>query len=476
MTAVPGRFKDSHAVVIGSSLAGLLTAAVLARHLDRVTIIERDRVPEDATWRRGVPQARHAHNLMTAGHDAMEQLFPGVREELLQAGMVKVRMPEDMLLLTAGGWMPRFHTDLAMLTSSRPLIDSVISRRVKALPQITLIDESEAVGLITGPDRKRVLGVRVRRKSPSGVGGWDRPEDLAADLVVDAAGRNSRLLEWLQALGYGEPAQSVVDAQTAYSTCVFEPPPGHSADWNCILLQYSPQNPRQGILNPIEDGRWMVSLAALGGDRPPIDPEGFLRFCLRLRSPVLYEALRDAQPVTSIHRSGRTENRRRHFERMPRWPERLVAIGDVCGAMNPSYGQGMSVSARSALSLDTLLTGARSLDDLGARFRRHAAKRIDLAWSIAATADLAYPGAVDKVSRTARMQLGYLYRVINAAPTSIAASQALLDINQMVASDKAVTRPRVLLAALRSPRKTSNRDYGPPPQLPHRRTPVLEGR
>jgi 2-polyprenyl-6-methoxyphenol hydroxylase-like FAD-dependent oxidoreductase len=467
VTAVSGRYKDnSHAVVIGGSLAGLLTAAVLARHLDRVTVIERDRFPGEAAWRRGVPQARHAHNLMTAGHDAMERLFPGVRQELYAAGMVKVRMPEDMLLLTAGGWMPRFHTDLAMLTGSRPVIDSVILRRVKALPQVTFLEETETVGLITGPDHKRVLGVRVRRKSPSGTTGWDRPEDLTADLVVDAAGRNSRLPEWLVALGYGETSQSVVDAQTAYSTCVFEPPAGHSADWNCVLLQYSPSNPRQGILNPIEDGRWMVSLAALGGDKPPIDPEGFLRFALRLRSPVLYEVLRDAQPVTPIHRSGRTENRRRHFERLPRWPERLVAVGDVAGALNPSYGQGMSVSARSALALDSLLTSARSLDDVGSRFRRRVAKCIDLAWSIAATADLAYPGAAPTVGRGARMQLGYLYRVINAAPTSVAASRALLDINQMVASPQAVTRPRVLLAALRAPRRAGTVTWGPPPQLP----------
>jgi 2-polyprenyl-6-methoxyphenol hydroxylase-like FAD-dependent oxidoreductase len=452
-------------VIVGGSLAGLLTAAVLARHLDRVTVIERDRLPEGAAWRRGVPQARHAHNLMTAGHEAMERLFPGIREELLQAGAVRVRMPEDMLLLTAGGWMPRFHTELAMMTSSRPLIDSVVLRRVKALRQVSFLDETEAVGLLTGPDRQRVLGLRIRRKSPAGANGWGLPEDLPADLVVDAAGRNSRLPEWLAELGYGEPAQSVVDAQTSYSTCVFEPPAGHSADWNCILLQYSPQNPRQGILNPIEDGRWMVSLAALGGDRPPADIEGFLAFSRQLRSPVLYEVLRNAEPVTPIHRSGRTENRRRHFEKMSRWPERLVVLGDCAGALNPSYGQGMSVAARSALALDGMLESAQSLDGLGSRFRRRVAKCIDLAWSIAATADMAYPWAVARVAMAARARLAYLYRVIDASPYSQAATQALLDINQMVATPQAVARPRVLLAALRGPRVKGGA-VGDPPELP----------
>lgn len=33
---------NSHAIVIGSSISGLLTARVLAKHYDQVTIVERD--------------------------------------------------------------------------------------------------------------------------------------------------------------------------------------------------------------------------------------------------------------------------------------------------------------------------------------------------------------------------------------------------------------------------------------------------
>ncbi|MEO5876344.1 MAG: FAD-dependent monooxygenase [Streptosporangiaceae bacterium] len=458
------------AVVLGASLAGLLTAAVLAQRLDRVTIIERDRLPTGPAWRRGVPQARHAHNLMTAGHAAMEELFPGIRDELLQAGMVKVRMPQDILLLTAGGWMPRFETDLAMFTSSRTVIDSVVLKRVRALPNVTIIDEAEAVGLLTSPDNQRVLGARVRRKTAGGE--WGLPEALTADLLVDAAGRNSHAPEWLEALGCGPTPESVVDAKTSYSTCVFEPPAGHSADWNCILLQYSPDNPRQGILNPIEDGRWMVSLAALGDSRPPHDIEGYLQFARTLRSPILHEVLSNATPVSPIHSSGRTENRRRHYERLSRWPDRLVVLGDAAGALNPSYGQGMSVAARSALALGQALDSAGTLDGVGAGFRKKVARCIDLAWAIAATADLAYPWAASKVGVGPRMQLKYLYRVIAASPHSRAASQALLDINQMVASPQAIARPRVLAAALRG----SRRPFDPrdaPPALPGRATPAI---
>jgi 2-polyprenyl-6-methoxyphenol hydroxylase-like FAD-dependent oxidoreductase len=469
MATLQGRLPGAdHAVVLGASLAGMLTAAVLARHFAEVTIIERDKLPAGPEWRRGVPQARHAHNLMTAGHDAMESLFPGIRDELVQAGMVRVRMPQDMLLLTAGGWMPRFPTELAMLTSSRDVIDWVVRSRLAALPRVRIVEEAEVVDLRTEDEGARVTGVRLRRKDAGAAQGWSTPEDLRADFVVDTTGRNTRTPDWLDALGYGRPAESVVDAQTTYATCVFEPPAGHSADWNCILLQYAPEAPRQGILNPIEQGRWMVSLATLGDKRPPADIESFLDYARTLRSPVLYEVLRDAEPVTPIYRSGRTENRRRHYERLRRWPDRFVVLGDAAGALNPSYGQGMSVAARSALALDTALSKARGLDGLGAKLRRHVAKAIDLAWSIAATADLAYPWAADHVALPVRMQLAFLYRVIGAVPTSRAASRALLDINQMVSGPQAMGRPAVLAAALTGAlgtRRRAGADPGPPPAL-----------
>ncbi|GLW66947.1 hypothetical protein Arub01_51910 [Actinomadura rubrobrunea] len=437
------------AVVLGAGLGGMLAAAALARHMDRVLIVERDRLPAGAEWRRGVPQARHAHNLMTAGHTAMDRLLPGLRRDLEAAGMVKVGMPRDMLLLTAGGWMPRFPTPLFMMTGSRALIDQVVRDRLRADPRIRFLEQTEAVGLVTeGPDATVVRGVRVR-----GSGTRDGVRELSADFVVDATGRTSRAPEWLRALGCQPPPESVVDAKVAYATCVFDPPPGHEADWKCILLQSTPQAPRQGILNPIEEGRWMVSLAAMGGRRPPRDHEEFLRFAGTLRSHVLHDVLRRARPVTPVHGSGRTENRRRHYERLRRWPDRFLVLGDGAGALNPSYGQGMSVAACSAVALDEALTAAGG-DPAGiARpLRKKIAKCIDTAWAIAATGDLAYPWAVSEADLTTRLALRYLYRVVDVSTWSPAAARALLDVNQMVASAKAVFRPRVVAAVLRGPR------------------------
>ncbi len=55
-------------VVIGGSVAGLATGLILAGHGAEVVVVERDAPAEPAaTWRRGVPQARHSHACLALG-------------------------------------------------------------------------------------------------------------------------------------------------------------------------------------------------------------------------------------------------------------------------------------------------------------------------------------------------------------------------------------------------------------------------
>lgn len=54
------REAGKRAVVIGGSMAGLLTGRVLSEHYRQVTILERDTLAAAAELRQGVPQGRHA--------------------------------------------------------------------------------------------------------------------------------------------------------------------------------------------------------------------------------------------------------------------------------------------------------------------------------------------------------------------------------------------------------------------------------
>ncbi|MEW2118909.1 FAD-dependent monooxygenase [Streptomyces sp. NPDC005474] len=465
-----GPYAGSHAVVLGGSLAGLCAAAALAPHVDRVTLVERDRYPEEPRWRRGVPQARHTHNLLGAGQRSLELLFPGLLGELRDLGMVEVRMPQDMLLLVAGGWVDRFDSRHVVLSGSRNLLDWAVRRRLRQLPTVEIREETEAVGLVAGQG-DTIRGVRLRERDTSARTGWAVPYELDADLVVDATGRGSRAGAWLRSLGYQAPEETVVDADCAYATCVFEPPPGHTADWKCVLLQSTPEEPRSGILNPIENDRWMVSVAGLGGERPPLDHEGFVDFAKRLRSTVLYDAIRDAKPLGEVYGSGRTENRRRHYERLARWPDRFLVLGDAVGAFNPAYGQGISVAGMSALVLRRALerSEARGTGRLPAGLtgplRKRIARCVDAAWMLSGNADLTYPGAADgPLPLAARLGKRYTDRLLKVATTDRAVATALFDMTHLLAPPQVVLRPRVLASVLRGPRNATSPTTSPPGQ------------
>src|SRR6185437_7718728 len=85
-----------HALVIGSGMAGRFAARILADQFERVTIIERDRLPESPDFRAGVPQGRHVHGLLLRGLQILAALFPGISAELEAAGAQQIDWIKDL--------------------------------------------------------------------------------------------------------------------------------------------------------------------------------------------------------------------------------------------------------------------------------------------------------------------------------------------------------------------------------------------
>ena len=167
--------STSHAVVIGGSMAGLLAARVLAGHVDRVTVVERDRLPDGVQPRRGVPQGWQAHALLARGLVGLERLFPGFGQDLQGAGAVPVRLPGDVLVLGRAGWIDRRAPGWLTLSASRPLIEATVRRRLLELPGITVLDGCEVTALRASDDGRVVRGLVLRGDdgaSPSSTPIW----------------------------------------------------------------------------------------------------------------------------------------------------------------------------------------------------------------------------------------------------------------------------------------------------------------
>lgn len=453
---------EGHAVVIGSGLAGLAAARALTGSMQRVTVIGRERRDRRAHRLGGAAPAREAHHLAAAGVQGLERLFPGVTEELLAAGMVRVRLPEDVLLLGPTGWIPRFPGGPSMLTGPREAVESVVRDRLHADPAVSFLPEHEAAGLRPGRD-DTVTGVWVRGRDRKAPGGWGRRRLLPAEFVVDASGRDSRAPQWLTELGYGAPGESAIGARAApYVTTVYARPVGHVADWTRMLLLPSPEDPVRAALDPVGGGRWALSLSLGGGVRPPADHAELLRLVGELRDPVLRDVLETATPLGPLRTHRRTENRWRHYERLRRWPDQFVVLGDALCALDPALGLGTSVAVDSALVLAHLLAGHGTPVGLAYRLRKALAHRLTPAWRLATAMETARSGTSEGLPHGPGRRLAgrYLARLAAAAPADAHAALPLLRLTQLLDGPAAAWGPRAVAAALGGPRRA--RPGGPP--------------
>jgi 2-polyprenyl-6-methoxyphenol hydroxylase-like FAD-dependent oxidoreductase len=440
-----------HAVVLGGSLAGLLAARVLAHHFDRVTVVERDAYPSDTAVRKGVPQASHVHALMRRGQQVIEELFPGLLGELLADGAHLVDVPGEVAWLTPAGWGARFPSDLHIIGFTRPLLDLHVRRRLAYDPRVRILEETETLRLLPGGGDGGVGGVRCR---PRRAGSAE--EELRADLVVDATGRGSRAPRWLEELGSEAPEETVVNGFLGYASRLYRVPAGFASDWKGAYVQLAPpERTRGGIMLPVEGGRWLVTLLGGGRHYPPADEEGFLEFARSLPSPIIYDAIKGAEPLTPIRSHRATENRRRHYERLRRQPANFLVTGDAACAFNPVYGQGMTAAALGALALDETLREQRrryadgETDGLARRFQRRLAKANAAPWLLATGEDFRYREVEGSTpTLLTRLTHRYLDSVVCLATRDEVVRRVLLEIMHMLKTPPSLFHPRVSLRVL----------------------------
>ncbi len=444
--------NGSHAIVIGGSMAGLLAARVLADRIDHVTVVDRDRFPAEPEFRKGVPQARHAHLLLVRGWQILDQLFPGLRDDLVAAGAPTLDLLADFKMQFAAGWAPRIASRFQTVSCSRELLEWNVRRQLGNNPRVSFCEEREVVDLISERAGAQITGVRIRARGNNESGAVS---ELRANLVADASGRNSRAPQWLAALGYPALQETTINSFLGYASRYYKRPADFASDWKCLLIAARPpENPRGGGLFALEGDIWHVTLAGAGRDYPPTDEEGYLAFAKSLASPIIYEAIKDAQPLSPIYGYQRTENHLRHYERMPRRPQGFIVLGDAVCAFNPIYGQGMTVAARGAMALDSLLREERQAAKNGGwmeqRFQQALAKSNTDAWLMATGEDFRYPTTEGgKRPPTTRFTHWYMNRVIAAATRNTDVLAAFAAAAHLLAPPSSLFHPRIMAHALR---------------------------
>jgi 2-polyprenyl-6-methoxyphenol hydroxylase-like FAD-dependent oxidoreductase len=418
-----------HAVVLGASMGGMLAARVLADFYQTVTVVERDVLPDDPTNRRGVPQGRHVHALLRRGGQIIDELFPGILNELVAAG-APVLDDGDLskIWMSVGGHQlirvgtARDQQAMTMYVTIRPFLECHVRRRLRAVPNVTILSGLDAAEMTSSADRNRVTGVRVVNRD-SGA-----EQELTADLVIDAMGRGAHTPNLLESLGYGRPIEDRIVMRTCYVSQPLRIPPG--AVEQLVAVGAAPGRPTGMFLLGYENDTSIFTVFGMVGHEPPGDLSGMLAFAQEYTPDHVLAAVRAAEPLGEVIRHRMPSSQWRRYDKMRRFPEGLLVCGDAICSFDPIYGQGMTVSALDAVALRDCLV--RSGHDVARRYFRAAAKSIAVAWRMGAGSDLAFPEVQGRRSLSMRMTNRLADWVLTACESDAVVVEKFFRVNNLI--------------------------------------------
>jgi 2-polyprenyl-6-methoxyphenol hydroxylase-like FAD-dependent oxidoreductase len=420
------------AVVIGGSIGGLLAARVLSEHGMRVTVVDRDEMPTEPVHRKGVPQSRHTHGLLARGFEIFEELLPGLGDDLVGRGALIQDMQRDVVWYSDGYRVRRAGSSLNVLLVSRPTLEAYVRARVTALPGVTILANTEAVGVYE--DKGRITGVRI-------AGPEQQTTTLPARLVVDASGRSNRGPAWLGELGYPAVAEDVVRANLVYVSREYRRVPG-AQDFTGIIHSHYPGNPVGSGTLAMDGNRWLVTMLGLADDAPPAIDGEFEDFAARMAGEELHRLVTTALPITELTRFRIGPSVRRRYERSDRLPDGFIALGDSLCCFNPAYGQGMTTAAMAAMWLRACLR--KGADGITTRYFKGVTRILDVPWDITVGNDLRFPEVTGP--RTARLRIlnAYMARLFRAASTDNVVGETFFRVANFLDGPQNLLTPRML--------------------------------
>jgi 2-polyprenyl-6-methoxyphenol hydroxylase-like FAD-dependent oxidoreductase len=363
----PVRGRQDRYVVVGGSVAGLVSALALARAGAAVTVIERDVIPEAGdpeeaflNERPGVPQAHFLHAFLARMVVTFRDRFPDVMAGLEAAGARIEPMGEGIDM----------GDGLGLLIARRSTLEWVLRRTVAREPGVETRTGRTVVGL--APATPPATASPTTPPTPPTVTGVVLDDGTTvAGTVIACTGRRGDLNAWLQPHGVTIP-ERLVESELVYVT-----------RWYAID-QSVPVAPILGDLGylsylamPCDAGTLAVAVAVHPSDRELraclLDDEGFDRLVSGL--PHIGASLNTAtaRPIRSSRPMAGLVNRLRRFVDDDGRPLvlGLHAVGDAHTTTNPAYGRGCSLAVvQSTLLADAV--GAHP-DDSVARAQRYEA-------------------------------------------------------------------------------------------------------
>ncbi len=438
------------AIVIGGSIAGMAAAKVLTETFARVIVLEQDLDHQRREGRPGAAQGWHLHHLLIEGQRQLETIFPGIIDEMVAAGAFKVDMGEQYRLMLAGSWKKVVKSGIEIVCAGRPLLEWCVRRRLDGEPTIDYRYDHEVVDLAYDARARRVFGVRVVHDGIQ--------ELLAAEFVLDAAGKNTPLPALLERHGIGKPMLEEDCINCFYSTMLHKVPPERAWDDKVMVICYAhrPYQQYYAAQYYLDRSRTVLSTSLVGYNcyRPPRNAQEFREFARLMPSPVIGNELDGLEPCSAVHNFRYPTMQRYHYEDMRHLPAGLLSIGDAYCSADPVSGAGMTKALLELAVLRRLFRSGTACDQrFVRRYYRQISRVADLVWSVIREQNLRYPWIKDVERKRPfyfRAQNWYIDRVLERMHEDPDLYRLYLSVTHFLAPPTVMLRPATVFKVLAS--------------------------
>jgi 2-polyprenyl-6-methoxyphenol hydroxylase-like FAD-dependent oxidoreductase len=327
-------------------------------------------------------------------------------------------------------------------SQTRPLLEHTVRGLLAKRGNVRVLDETRLLdirhspnGVIGGP----VTGVEIIDKAGPRT-------TMDADLVVEALGRSGYTGRWLtKNLGQSVPETELGIDLVYTSALLHRTPSWRGRNFGWVVRSTPPNKTKTGVLIPMEDNRWMMTLSGRFGEVPPNDQQGFMAYAAQLEDDALYQAAAEAEFATPITAYRIPRMIWRHYDRVENFPDRLIPLGDTIAGFNPLAAQGMSVAALQAIALRDVLR-----DGLAHAASRYMTKAMQItadAWSLGELIDFAYPQARGHRPDDLAQRLANRAAIFKLAASDPEVRALIFDVQNMLKPPSALYNDDVLARA-----------------------------
>ena len=351
---------EERILIVGGGIAGLWSALALAKSGRSVTVIERDPpAPEGedsadlafTDWeRRGVGHLRHSHAFLARLHKHIREWHPELMQDLLAAGCREIGFVDNLPLALRETYVPApGDEELTILTSRRTTLEFVMRRYALRQPGIEFVTDTLVRDVLTETrsGRLAVTGLVIERDGER--------QEWSADAVIDAAGKNSQLVDTLNERGAGIE-EKTERAGILYFTRHYRLHEGMGEpERNKVPSAGDMGFMKYGVF-PADNGCFSITIAVpeieMELRKAIIRPETFDFICSQLPGVAPWTAEDRSTPVSKVYGMGELISRWRKLadDDGPRVLN-FFPLGDSLIRTNPLYGRGCTFAAIEAETL-----------------------------------------------------------------------------------------------------------------------------